>query len=129
MRSPDSLPVLTVFSQARTYRRLSRSRILLPQTPRKKHDLWVGILVILWATGVCLPRIATPAETAAERASTKIIIAYSSISGNMAPLWITHEKGLFRKYGLDVQIVLVEGGSRAAQSLASGEVAFAQMSG
>jgi NitT/TauT family transport system substrate-binding protein len=59
----------------------------------------------------------------------KIRIVYSSISGNMAPLWVTHEKGFFRRYGLDVELVLVEGGSRAAQTLASGDAALAQMAG
>jgi len=105
--------------------RLSRSRPVLPQTTREKRDRWVGLVIFLCATGGFIPPTASPAE----RPLTKIIIAYSSISGNMAPLWITYEKGLFRKYGLNVQIVLVEGGSRAAQSLASGDVAFAQMAG
>ena len=102
---------------------------MLPQTTREKRDPWVALFIFLWATGVFIPQTASPAEKTAERPVTKIIIAYSSISGNMAPLWITYEKGFFQKYGLNVQIVLVEGGSRAAQSLASGDVAFAQMAG
>ena len=85
--------------------RLSRSRPVLPQTTREKRDRWVGLIIFLWASGGFIPPTASPAE----RPLTKIIIAYSSISGNMAPLWITYEKGLFRKYGLNVQIVLVEG--------------------
>jgi NitT/TauT family transport system substrate-binding protein len=47
----------------------------------------------------------------------------------MAPLWITQERGFFRKYGLDVQLVFIESGSTAVQSLISNEVAFAQMAG
>jgi ABC-type nitrate/sulfonate/bicarbonate transport system substrate-binding protein len=43
----------------------------------------------------------------------------------MAPLWITQERGFFRKYGLDVQLVFIESGSTAVQSLISNEVAFA----
>jgi NitT/TauT family transport system substrate-binding protein len=42
---------------------------------------------------------------------------------------VAHEAGLFRKHGLDVQIVFVEGGSSAVQTLISGDVAFAQMAG
>lgn len=41
----------------------------------------------------------------------KVTIAYSSISANMAILWITQERGFFRKYGLDVQVVFIESGS------------------
>ena len=47
----------------------------------------------------------------------------------MAPLWITQERGFFRKYGLDVQMVFIESGSTTVQSLISKEVAFAQMAG
>jgi NitT/TauT family transport system substrate-binding protein len=72
---------------------------------------------------------ATAAETPLERPLEKIIIAYSSVSANMAPLWITQERGFFRKYGLDVQLVFIESGSTTVQSLISNEVAFAQMAG
>jgi NitT/TauT family transport system substrate-binding protein len=47
----------------------------------------------------------------------------------MAPLWVTYERGFFRKYGVDVQIVFIESGSTTVQSLISKEVAFAQMAG
>jgi ABC-type nitrate/sulfonate/bicarbonate transport system substrate-binding protein len=98
-------------------------------TQRGMRDVRVGIVIFLWAIGLLTPALANPAEKTAERPLSKVIIAYSSISGNMAPLWVTYEKGFFSKYGLNVQLVLVEGGSRAAQTLASGDVAFAQMAG
>jgi NitT/TauT family transport system substrate-binding protein len=69
------------------------------------------------------------ADNAPERPLEKVTFAYSSLSGNMAPLWITHERGLFRKYGLDVQLVFIESGSTTVQSLISKDVAFAQMAG
>jgi ABC-type nitrate/sulfonate/bicarbonate transport system substrate-binding protein len=72
---------------------------------------------------------ASPAESPPERPLEKVTIAYSSISGNMAPLWITHERGFFRKYGLDVQLVFIESGSTTAQSLISKDVTLAQMAG
>jgi NitT/TauT family transport system substrate-binding protein len=59
----------------------------------------------------------------------RIMVAYSSISGNNAPLWVTQEKGFFKKYGLDVQAVLIESGSTSAQSLIAGDVTFAHMAG
>jgi NitT/TauT family transport system substrate-binding protein len=42
---------------------------------------------------------------------------------------MAYEAGLFRKQGLDAQIVFVEGGSSAVQTLIFGDVAFAQMAG
>jgi ABC-type nitrate/sulfonate/bicarbonate transport system substrate-binding protein len=78
---------------------------------------------------VFLPASASPAESPPARPLEKVTIAYSSISGNMAPLWITHERGFFRKYGLDVQLVFIESGSTTVQSLISKDVTFAQMAG
>jgi NitT/TauT family transport system substrate-binding protein len=69
------------------------------------------------------------ADKAVERPLENVTIAYSSVSGNMAPLWVTQERGFFRKYGLDVQLVFIESGSTTVQSLVSGNVAFAQMAG
>ena len=83
------------------------------------------VLKIVFTLVAILPASATPAESPLE----KLTIAYSSISGNMAPLWITHERGFFRKYGLDVQLVFIESGSTTVQSLISKDVAFAQMAG
>ncbi len=83
------------------------------------------LLKIVFILVVILPVNASPAESPLE----KLTIAYSSISGNMAPLWITHERGFFRKYGLDVQLVFIESGSTTVQSLVSKDVAFAQMAG
>jgi NitT/TauT family transport system substrate-binding protein len=59
----------------------------------------------------------------------KIIIAYSSISGHMAPAWIAQDRGFFQKYGLDVQLVFIESGSTAVKSLVSKDATFAQMAG
>jgi ABC-type nitrate/sulfonate/bicarbonate transport system substrate-binding protein len=95
------------------------------QLPQRYKWLSVVILVLT----VFLSASASPAENPLERPLEKITIAYSSISGTMAPLWITHERGFFRKYGLNVQLVFIESGSTTAQSLISKEVAFAQMAG
>ena len=78
---------------------------------------------------VILPARANSAEPSPERPLEKVTIAYSSVSGNMAPLWITHERGFFRKYGLDAQLVFIESGSTTVQSLISKDVTFAQMAG
>ena len=69
------------------------------------------------------------AEDPAERPLEKVTIAYSSLSGNMAPLWITHARGFFRKYGLDAQLVFIESGTTTVQSLISKDVLLAQMAG
>ncbi|HXG51758.1 MAG TPA: ABC transporter substrate-binding protein [candidate division Zixibacteria bacterium] len=76
-----------------------------------------------------LPSVRAGAAAEKTPAPEKVVIAYSSLSANMAPLWITHERGFFRKYGLDVQLVFIESGTTTVQSLISNDVAFAQMAG
>src|SRR5689334_1105153 len=43
----------------------------------------------------------------------KVTIAYSSVSGDFLPLWVTTETGLFAKYGLDVDVTYVASGTTA----------------
>src|SRR5438874_4833405 len=93
----------------------------------KQRQRWLSVVIFVLIA--LLPTALSAAENVSERPLEKITIAYSSISGNMAPLWITHDRGFFRKYGLDVQLVFIESGSTTAQSLVSKEVAFAQMAG
>ena len=83
-----------------------------------------------WFLGFGVIFIVTPIGlTAAERPLEKVTFAYSSLSANMAPLWITHERGFFRKYGLEAELVFIESGSTTVQSLTSKDVSFAQMAG
>jgi len=93
--------------------------------PRRWTLTPVGFLVFL--------TVGCGAAAAAEKSSPapleKVRIAYSSVSGNQAPAWVAYEKGFFKKNGLDVELVFIESGSRAANALLSGDVAFAQMAG
>lgn len=87
-----------------------------------------------WSTIVSLviflcPGGALTAENAPARPLEKLNVAFSSISGNMAPLWVTQERGFFRKYGLEVQAILIESGTTTAQALAAGDISFAQVAG
>ena len=88
---------------------------------------WAWILGLFLSLVPCAG--AGAADGTPERQPEKITIAYSSLSANMAPLWITQERGFFRKYGLDVQLVFIESGSTTVQSLISKDVTFAQMAG
>ena len=74
-----------------------------------------------------LPMAQPAAQKPAGTAAGKIHHCLQLCFANMAPLWITQERGFFRKYGLDVQLVFIESGSTAVQSLISKDVAFAQM--
>jgi NitT/TauT family transport system substrate-binding protein len=48
-------------------------------------------------------------------------IGYSAISGAFAPLWIAADSGLFKKHGLDVELVYARAGPVSLAALLAGE--------
>ena len=52
-------------------------------------------------------------------------IAHGAISNNVEPLWIAKEQGIFRKYGLDVDMVFIIAG-RAMQAMLAGHSGHSQ---
>ena len=59
----------------------------------------------------------------------KVRLAYSAIGGSQASFWIPYEAGIFRKHGLDVELLYVAGGGRAGQVVQSGEVPIGVFTG
>jgi NitT/TauT family transport system substrate-binding protein len=74
------------------------------------------VTVILWFGATC--------SAYAER----IRIAYSAISGVQLPLWVAQDKGLFKRQGLDTDLLYIGGGSVVVQAMLGGEVQFARAS-
>lgn len=60
---------------------------------------------------------------------TKITVAYSAIAGAQAPMWIAKEKGLYEKYGLDVDLQYIATSTTLTQAMISGEIPIAQTGG
>ncbi|HVO95759.1 MAG TPA: ABC transporter substrate-binding protein [Terriglobales bacterium] len=53
---------------------------------------------------------------------TKLVVAYSSPAATFSPGWIAKRQGLFAKYNLDVEMVLMQGPSTYMPALASGNI-------
>jgi NitT/TauT family transport system substrate-binding protein len=51
----------------------------------------------------------------------KLRIGYPAISTTQSHIWVGHEAGIFRKYGLDAEPIFLRGGQIATQALAAGE--------
>ena len=62
-------------------------------------------------------------------AQTKFLLGYSSFSANQIPLWVSKDEGLFKRYGSDPDLILIEGGTRGGQALISGDVPVMGMAG
>ncbi len=52
----------------------------------------------------------------------QIRIALSTTEPHNAPFWVARDKKIFDKYGLDVQLIFVSGGTLVTQMLAAGEI-------
>jgi NitT/TauT family transport system substrate-binding protein len=73
---------------------------------------------VFWLISVLFPHSANAAE--------QVQIAYISDSpGSSAPYWIAQDAGIFKKYGLDVQLIFINGSTRGIQSLMAGDLQFA----
>ena len=79
------------------------------------------LVVLLVAVSAWPANAQTPLE--------KLRIAYSAIGGSQASFWIPYEAGIFRKHGLEVELLYVAGGGRAAQVVQSGEVPIGLFTG
>ncbi|MEX0804856.1 MAG: ABC transporter substrate-binding protein [Candidatus Binatia bacterium] len=89
---------------------------------KRKKIFWIlAILLSVW--------VFVPALAQVRSGSEKVRVVYSAIGSSQSPLWIAHEAGIFKKHGLDVDLLYVGGGSRAAQVILSGEVPVAMFNG
>ncbi len=57
-------------------------------------------------------------------ADVKLRLAVSTVAHGAAISWVTADKGIWRKYGLDVEIILIGGGGRTVTALVSDSVQF-----
>src|SRR5258706_15251967 len=62
-------------------------------------------------------------------AQQRISTSYPGIAGYNIPFWVALDGGEFKKAGLEVDPVLISGGSKSMQALLSGGLDVAQVSG
>jgi NitT/TauT family transport system substrate-binding protein len=81
-------------------------------------DLLVTVVMLL--TTAC-GGTKGPAPPTGKPETAKIIIAYGAPSASFAATWIAQDKGLFKKYGIDSQLIYLEG-SKGIDALVSDSV-------
>ena len=58
-------------------------------------------------------------------AQDKLRVGLSSVSATSGSIWVAEEKGLFRKHGIDAEVIIIGGGaSRVVSSLIAGEIQY-----
>jgi NitT/TauT family transport system substrate-binding protein len=70
--------------------------------------------------------IAFVAPAAAQQNLTKVRVAYDGFSMTSGPLIYADKQGIFRKFGLDIAPIFVDGGSMLTQAVVGGSVDIAQ---
>src|SRR5215467_5993333 len=79
-------------------------------TPRKK-SLIVSLCIVL-------------AQNATLWGAELIKAGYPSLATGFAPSWVTSDTGIWKKQGLEVELVFLRGGSRTVSALIGGSVDF-----
>jgi ABC-type nitrate/sulfonate/bicarbonate transport system substrate-binding protein len=73
------------------------------------------------STFTALALIGSATVAIAQRLDT-LNVSYASVTGSRIPLWIAKDAGLFEKYGLHVNLVVIAAGTAAIGALSSGDV-------
>lgn len=81
---------------------------------RSIHQVQMRCIVLV------LLLIGAPAASSAEA----LRVGFPSLATGFAPSWVTADKGIWKKHGLDVELIYLRGGSRTVSALISGSVDF-----
>jgi NitT/TauT family transport system substrate-binding protein len=72
-------------------------------------------LLVIWLTAVSQSPV---------RAAEVFRVGYPSLATGFAASWVTADKGIWKKHGLDVELIFLRGGSRTVAALIGGSVDF-----
>lgn len=82
------------------------------------------LLAKLFLIALCLV-----AGSALAQEGRRLRAGYTSISGNMTPLWAAQEGGYLKKYGLDMEVISMPSGNEGMNALIAGELEFLAIAG
>ena len=87
---------------------------------------WKEALIVLAILTVALG-VLTRVGSAAE--ATSVRMSYGGTAGYQLPLWVNKEIGFYKKYGIDLEIILIAAGSPNIQALLGGSLQVTQTAG
>lgn len=77
-------------------------------------------VVILFLVFGSTARLGSAAE------STRFLVSYGGTAGYQLPLWVNRELGFSKKYGVDLEIIMIQAGSPNIQALLGGSLQLTQ---
>jgi NitT/TauT family transport system substrate-binding protein len=82
--------------------------------------LWVGLTMTVLVFGSLVERAA---------ARDRLVIGYTAITGIKGGLWVAEEAGIFGKYNIQTDLILITSASKMVQAMLGGDVPFAAAGG
>jgi ABC-type nitrate/sulfonate/bicarbonate transport system substrate-binding protein len=58
--------------------------------------------------------------------NTRFLVSYGGTAGYQLPLWVNREMGFSKKYGVDLEIIMIQAGSPNIQALLGGSIQLTQ---
>src|SRR4029434_3363030 len=89
----------------------------------KMTKLWQRILLSLIMLAAAFTGLAS-VGSAAE--GTRFLVSYGGTAGYQLTLWVNKEFGFSKKYGVDLEIILIQAGSPNIQALVGGSLQLTQ---
>ena len=86
---------------------------------RRLREALLSVMVFILASEI-LARVALAAEAARFR------VSYGGTAGYQLPLWVNRELGFSKKYGVDLEMILIQAGSPNIQALVGGSLQLTQ---
>jgi NitT/TauT family transport system substrate-binding protein len=83
---------------------------------------WVSPMQVKGIFAVFVIFLSVASAQGQERKLEPFVFAYTSVTGNRAPIWVGKDAGIFEKYGLDLKIVQIGAGGVIVSALLTGEV-------
>lgn len=83
---------------------------------------------LILAVGLLLGALAAGPHGYAQQLK-RIDVVYTIVSGDSTALWVAHEKGYFRKYGLDAHLEFITGSNQTIAAMMAGKVDFTNAGG
>ena len=88
-------------------------------TARKWRRALIILAILAAASG-------TPVGGGLAAEGTRFLASYGGTAGYQLPLWVNKELGFTKKYGVDLQIILIQAGSPNIQALLGGSIQLTQ---
>ena len=84
---------------------------------------WIALIGFLIVSALASRRL-----TAAPQNLTLVQVGYGGIAGYQLPLWVNKDNGISKKYGIELEPLLISGGALNMQALLAGSIQMSQNS-